>query len=781
MHKRFIRKTIACLLAGILAAAVPGEIILTEQVYGAEDPLDYDEVPADELPEDEVPADEVQANEIQTDEALESEIHSDEAWVDEAPADEALADEVTDADEVGNLPEINMSGTGVLPAQDDEGECPIQLETLFYEDYEHASGGIVPISWNTSRSESRKSDLNEFTEEIVGAGSLPSSYYNSARSGIRTQNGEACWVHSMTTSAEMSMIAAGKADELDYSERQILYGYFNQTGGDTGVPVSGNWAGTPGSPLMAAAAVANHIGFGDEDDFPTNAGMTPLDIENDISHIEKVIFLGSWSDLKTKDLWKGSTWQAINTSVKAAVMQYGSCAITCYSGYSSLNLKTHGFYTDWSETTKPQPDHSLTVIGWDDSKVVADGVTPGAFYVQNSWGSASSRTENGYNWVSYYDASLGSATVYVPEHEAIGTLRDKDAFSYSGTGYMNKLTGVSYSANVFEAEHDEIIDCVGIYTTAASKYQIYVLTELADNTNPQSGRTMVQQSGTTEGMGFFKIYLKNSIEVAAGDKFSVVVSLRESSSGTLIATFEGPTPENGRRRTSCASGQSYVYDSNSKRYVDCATGTLTLSQGNVISLKNECGNACIYAYGNPKPEPEGPFPDVPYNHVYASAITWAVERGITKGYSDGTFGINRICTRGDIMMFLWRYAGCPQPKYVAKSPFSDVQKTHAYYKAILWGSQRGITKGYDDGTFGVNKDCTRGHIMMFIWRYQGCPKPKSTKNPFKDSITAAFRTAVIWAYENKVAGGFSDGTFRDTKSCTRGEAVKFLHKLYLRT
>ena len=68
----------------------------------------------------------------------------------------------------------------------------------------------------------------------------------------------------MTTSAEMSMIAAGKADELDYSERQILYGYFNQTGGDTGVPVSGNWAGTPGSPLMAAAAVANHIGFGDE-------------------------------------------------------------------------------------------------------------------------------------------------------------------------------------------------------------------------------------------------------------------------------------------------------------------------------------------------------------------------------------------------------------------------------------------------------------------------------------------------------------------------------------
>jgi hypothetical protein len=133
------------------------------------------------------------------------------------------------------------------------------------------------------------------------------------------------------------------------------------------------------------------------------------------------------------------------------------------------------------------------------------------------------------------------------------------------------------------------------------------------------------------------------------------------------------------------------------------------------------------------------------------------------------------------MMFLWRYAGCPQPKSVTKSPFSDVPKTHAYYKAILWGSQKGITKGYSNGTFGINKDCTRGHIMMFIWRYKGCPQPKSTKNPFKDSITPAFRKAVIWSYEKKVAAGFSDGTFRDTKSCTRGEAVKFLHNLYLRT
>ena len=452
LHKRLIRKTIACLLAGTLAAALPGELMLTEQVYGAEDSLYYDEVPADEVAADEVAADEVPA--------------------DESPADEIPADVVSDADDAGDLAEKGIDGSGGVSVTEDESEEePIELRTLYYEDYEHASGGIVPVTWNTSDSIGVKNELDSFTEEIVGAGTLPPSYFNSVRSGIRSQSGNACWVHTLTTSAEMSMIDAGLADKLDYSERQILYGYFNQTGGDTGVPDGDYWATAPGSPLMAAAAMANHIGLGNEDDFPTDQGMTPLDIDNNISHIEKVIFLGNWSDLKTKNLWKGSTWKALNESVKAAVMQYGACAITCYSGNYSLNPDTHGFYTDWSKTDKPSPDHALTVVGWDDSKVVADGVEPGAFYVQNSWGSAGARTEKGYNWVSYYDASLGSATVFVPEHEEIGTLRDEDVFSYAGTGSMNELTGIAHAANVFEPEHDEIIDCIGIYTTAASRYR----------------------------------------------------------------------------------------------------------------------------------------------------------------------------------------------------------------------------------------------------------------------------------------------------------------------
>ena len=76
------------------------------------------------------------------------------------------------------------------------------------------------------------------------------------------------------------------------------------------------------------------------------------------------------------------------------------------------------------------------------------------------------------------------------------------------------------------------------------------------------------------------------------------------------------------------------------------------------------------------------------------AIYWAADAGITKGYADGSFGINRNCTRGECMMFLWRLKGKPAPKAVAKAPFPDVPKSHVFYNAVLWGYQKNITTGF---------------------------------------------------------------------------------------
>ena len=169
-------------------------------------------------------------------------------------------------------------------------------------------------------------------------------------------------------------------------------------------------------------------------------------------------------------------------------------------------------------------------------------------------------------------------------------------------------------------------------------------------------------------------------------------------------------------------------------------------------------------------------------HAYFKAIYWAADAGITKGYPDGTFGINRSCTRGEMMMFLWRYADKPAPKNASKSPFKDVKTNHAFYKAILWGSQKGITKGYADGTFGIDRNVTRGEAMMFLWRLRGKPAPKAVaKSPFKDvPKNHVFYNAILWGSQNKITTGYTSGVnkgkFMVDDNCTRGQIVTFLYR-----
>ena len=180
------------------------------------------------------------------------------------------------------------------------------------------------------------------------------------------------------------------------------------------------------------------------------------------------------------------------------------------------------------------------------------------------------------------------------------------------------------------------------------------------------------------------------------------------------------------------------------------------------------------------PKPTGKlFDDVKDpSHPYYKAIYWAVDEGITKGYT-GTnlFGIDDPCTRSQAMMFLWRIAGQPAPKTQSKSPFSDIKPSHPHYKAVLWAYQKGIAKGYANGTYGVDIPCTRGQIMTFIWRYAGQPNPSKNVSPFKDKLTPAYRTAILWGSELGITKGYSDGTFRDSVSCTRGQIVTFLYRI----
>ena len=181
------------------------------------------------------------------------------------------------------------------------------------------------------------------------------------------------------------------------------------------------------------------------------------------------------------------------------------------------------------------------------------------------------------------------------------------------------------------------------------------------------------------------------------------------------------------------------------------------------------------------------FTDVPASGIYYSdPVYWAVNKGITNGYTDSdniirTFKPQNNCTREAVVTFLWRLAGKPEPKSL-NSPFTDVQdRSKYYYKAVLWAVEKGITKGYSDGTFKPNDTCLREHVVTFLYRYAGKPNPGVTKNPFNDvSSSDYYYNAALWANAKGIAKGYSDGPhaggFGPKLDCLREHVVTFLYR-----
>ena len=171
-----------------------------------------------------------------------------------------------------------------------------------------------------------------------------------------------------------------------------------------------------------------------------------------------------------------------------------------------------------------------------------------------------------------------------------------------------------------------------------------------------------------------------------------------------------------------------------------------------------------------------PFKDVEKTSPYYDAIIWAADKGITTGKTADTFGINDGCTRAQIVTFLYRAAGSPEVKADTVNPFTDVSKDSVYYNAILWAVEKGITKGTTETTFDPNAVCTRGQIVTFLFRASGDEKVATGTN-FADVASGSYcADAVAWAVANKVANGFADGTFRPEATCTRGQAVTFIFR-----
>ena len=156
-------------------------------------------------------------------------------------------------------------------------------------------------------------------------------------------------------------------------------------------------------------------------------------------------------------------------------------------------------------------------------------------------------------------------------------------------------------------------------------------------------------------------------------------------------------------------------------------------------------------------------------------MLWAYTTGVTNGMDNGMFGPGSSCTRGQMITFIWRFCGAPEPDYDNLHDFADVEPGRSYYKAIQWGYQVGIIKGMSDSEFQPNATVTRAMAVTMLHRLDGTPESSGT-NYFTDLKQNSYYDAILWAQGAGIAWGYGDGTFRPDATCTRGMIVTFMYR-----
>ena len=169
--------------------------------------------------------------------------------------------------------------------------------------------------------------------------------------------------------------------------------------------------------------------------------------------------------------------------------------------------------------------------------------------------------------------------------------------------------------------------------------------------------------------------------------------------------------------------------------------------------------------GSAEEAPAVAFTDVPADAYYAIPVQWAVQNQITAGTSDTTFSPEQTCTRGEIITFLWKAMGSPEPK--GQDSFSDVESGVFYAKAAAWAKENGIAEG---SVFQPGEDCTRLAAVEFLWKNAGSPKAVQCR--FQDVSSGA----VDWAVAEEITAGTSATTFSPDATCTRGQIITFLYR-----
>ena len=272
----------------------------------------------------------------------------------------------------------------------------------------------------------------------------------------------------------------------------------------------------------------------------------------------------------------------------------------------------------------------------------------------------------------------------------------------------------------------------------------------------------------------------------------VIPALGHTHSYTSVVTDSTCTAQ-GFTTHSCSCGDSYVDSYTAPLghdYRSVVTAPGCTEPGFTTHTCSRCGDSFTDTFTDPLGHAwkgthckncgatrPNPFTDVPEDSFYIDPVLWAVEEGITNGTTPTTFDPNGKCQRAQVVTFLWRAAGKPEPTS-GNNPFVDVKESDFFYKAVLWAVEQGITNGLDAAHFGPYAHCNRAQVVTFLWRSVGCPSADAD-NPFTDVKAGDFYyDAVLWAVEKNITNGLTATEFGVNTVCNRAQIVTFLYRTF---
>lgn len=420
-----------------------------------------------------------------------------------------------------------------------------------------------------------------------------------------------------------------------------------------------------------------------------------------------------------------------------------------------------------------------------------NGGTIGNVFVNaNAWSASNpgSFTMNGGTVTNLYvehDANYGATFKYND-----GTIEHLYLSKENGNGQSIEVTpvkGVIYNGGVKEQDLVTLTMKYNDGATADSTYNVASGTTITLPTPRRSGYTF---NGWYDGSKFYAAGA--SYTVSATVTLNASWSYISSGSSSYDPTYSVSTPSKTEHGTvtvspkSASKGDTVTVTVKPDSGYVLETLTVTDKNGNELTLKDKGNGKYTFTMPAGKVEVKATFMednsmlnffyDVPNNAYFYEAVKWAVKNGITTGVGNDLFAPEQPCTRAQIVTFLWRAAGSPEPKGAA-SGMTDVVSGSYYEKAVAWAIENGITTGTTTSTFSPDATCTRAQAVTFLARALKAKAASAAE--FSDVPTGSyFADAVAWAAANGVTEGIGGGLFGSDNDCTRGQIVTFLYRAY---